>query len=111
MRCADDIRLKILISDFWGYPAADSDVLPSNPTYTRMSSTRLQAQSIGTETTGGQVPVTIISFSFFICEVSPAGVLQRCREQHIGYRARCVCAALVHVSELQRHASDGGTGC
>ena len=27
--CADDNRLTKLISAFWGYPAADSDILPS----------------------------------------------------------------------------------
>ena len=39
----------------------------------------------------------------------PGGVLQRGPEQHMCYRARY--AMLAQVSALQRHASDGGTGC
>ena len=31
-RCADNNRLEKLISDFGGYPAAHSDILPSNTT-------------------------------------------------------------------------------
>ena len=72
----------------------------------RTSSTRLHAQPLGTEITGGQIPVNFTGF-YYIFEMFPAGVLQRCQEQYICYRARY--AMLVHVQAL--HASDGGTGC
>ena len=67
--CTDDNRLNKVISNFWRYPAADSDVLPSNTTWMRASSNRLQVQLLGTDITGGQIPVTITtsSFSFYIC--------------------------------------------
>ena len=48
-RCADNNRLTKLISDFWRYPAADSEVLHSNTTLVRLI--RLQAQLLGTEVT------------------------------------------------------------
>ena len=42
-------------------------------------------------------------------DITPDTTLQRCPEQHMCYMARS--AMLVHMSVLQRHASDGDMGC
>ena len=121
--CADDDGLAKLISDFWGYPATDSDVRTKNSAQQYNLNARELDPSSGAaarhRNSGGQIPITITGVLFYIFEMFPAGVLQRCPEQHMCYRAlfcnymcyRARYAMPVHVSALQRHASDGGTGC
>ena len=73
-RCANNNRVKNLISGSLQNPAADSDVLPSDTTQMRTSSSRVQALTLGTDITGGQIPASITRFSFYILEMMPAGV-------------------------------------
>ena len=105
--CADDNRLTVLIGCAGIWVCWYLGVLVSGCTLQQIlafcpaiqpkcatSSNRLQAQSLGTENTGGQIPP---GFSFYVFEMFPAGVLQRCQNSTCATGHATLCTSYKKV--------------